>query len=111
VRNPLRHHNKAHRRSGHPFDTCWDCAREKAVCAAKIRFGSWQEANEWVDNFNAERGFQDGGKPVMRYRCRWCEGWHMATARHPRTRARVERWRRKWLIAQEAQRGAGGPGM
>lgn len=103
MRNPLRHHNKNHRYQGQgaPFETCRVCARDEAVCKRKIRFATWQEANEWVTEYNESTGYT---RPVTRYPCRWCNGWHMKTAKDPRTRARVERARRKWLVAQ-AQRG------
>ncbi len=96
VRNPRRHHNKEHRDRGEPFEQCWVCQRDRAVCRQKIRFATWQEANEWVRDKNESTGYE---RPVSRYRCRWCEGWHMKTAKDVRTRARVEKQRRKWLAA------------
>lgn len=97
MRNPLRHHNKNHRDIGVPFEACWLCQRDRAVCQSKIRFASWTEANEWIRDLNESRGYE---RPVTRYPCRWCEGWHMKTAKDVRARARMERQRRKWLVAQ-----------
>jgi hypothetical protein len=94
--NPLRHHNKRHRDIGVSFEDCVRCGLDRAVCRRKIRLASWQEANEWVEDFNVEHQYVD---PVTRYRCRWCDGWHLKTAKDPRTRARMERQRRKWAAA------------
>lgn len=103
MRNPERHHNKYHRDTGQPFDTCWLCARDRAVCRTKIRFTTWEEANEWVDDYNLNREWEP--PHMTRYPCRWCDGWHMKTARDPRSRARMEKQRRKWLVEQGRDRG------
>lgn len=98
MRNPLRHHNKNHP-DGVPFDECRICGRDRAVCARKLRFASWQEASEWVEEYNVSHGYVD---PVTRYACRWCGAWHMKTAKDPRARWRAEKARRKWLVAQRS---------
>lgn len=97
MRSPQRQHDKIHRDRGQPFEECWACGRDRAVCSSKIRFTTWQEANDWVYDYNVGRAW---APPHMtRYRCRWCEGWHMKTARDARSRARMEKQRRKWLTA------------
>ncbi len=99
--DPQRHHRKYHDVPPVPFEDCWRCGRDRAVCLSKIRFGSWQEANEWVTEYNVSRGW---APPHMtRYRCRWCQGWHMKTAKDPRARARMEKQRRKWLTARATE--------
>ena len=82
------------------FEECWRCQRSQAHCKSKIRFATWEEARDWVDDLNQSRAYVN---PVYRYSCRWCRGWHMSSAdgKGPsgKTRAkRVERERRKWLI-------------
>lgn len=92
---PERHHRKKH--DGVPFESCARCDRDRAVCQRKIRFASWAEANEWTTELNETTAY---ARPVMRYPCRWCDGWHMKTAKALRDRQRVERYRRKWLAGQ-----------
>lgn len=83
-----------------PITTCWRCGKAQADCRRKIRFTTWQEANQWVTESNHTRSFDP---PVTRYRCRWCNGWHMCTATRKHQRRRAERARRKWRIAQLSQ--------
>jgi hypothetical protein len=85
-------HRKRHRRPELPVEECWSCQRDRAICRSKISFATWQEASEWVDEFNRTYGYT---KTVVRYRCRWCSGWHMATARTKNQVKRVEKARRK----------------
>lgn len=101
MRSPRRHHTKNHQGL---FETCWTCGRDRAVCLSKLRFATWQEADEWVIDYNESRKY---APPLMtRYRCRWCEQWHMKTARDGHTRARMDKQRRKWLAESEANRRA-----
>lgn len=102
MRSPLRHHNKNHKDTGLSFEDCYVCRRDQAVCQKKIRFSSWQEANEWVDELNVSRQYE--GQLVMRYPCRWCQGWHMKTAKDKHDLARIERYRRKWRTQLELER-------
>lgn len=96
--NPETYHRKNHRPADAPFAECWSCGRDRAVCRSKIRFGSWAEADDWVEDYNLNRRWEP---PYMtRYRCRWCGGWHMKTARDVRAVARMEKRRRKWLRQQ-----------
>lgn len=69
------------------------CDRDQATCRRKILLSSWQESNAWVEDYNASRGWQP--PYVTRYRCRWCDGWHLKTAGDVRTRARMEKLARK----------------
>ncbi len=62
------------------------------------------EADEWIREFHE---CKDYAKPwVYRYRCRWCGAWHMTRIkdRERVARARVEKQRRKWLVAREVKR-------
>lgn len=72
MKSPLRHHNKNHGGIGQPLETCWFCGRDRAKCRSKLRFTSWEEANEWVMESNVSRGWEP--PHMTRYRCRWCEG-------------------------------------
>lgn len=77
---------------GVPFEECPRCAYDRATCERKIRLAGWAEADEWANEYNADRGWKP---PLMaRYPCRWCEGWHMNTARDKRDRVRAARLRR-----------------
>lgn len=102
MRRPLRHHNKNHKDTGVPFEECPVCERDRLTCQKKIRFVGWFEANEWVTELNESQGYT---RPVTRYRCRWCDGWHMKRAKDVRSRARMEKQRRKWLQRQAAEGG------
>ncbi len=96
MKTPLRHHNHYHRDTGVPFEQCLRCRTDKRVCEKKIRFTGWEEAQEWVHEYNVSNRW---APPVMtRYRCRWCEGWHMKRAKAKHERARAERQRRKYLV-------------
>ncbi len=102
MKGPLQHHNHFHNRISRrhavkpiPFEECRRCRYDKAVCEKKIRFATFVEADEWVLDFNKERGWKP---PLMtRYRCLWCEQWHMKRAAHGRERARAQRVFRKWV--------------
>lgn len=80
-----------------PFEDCFRCGRQLAVCKSKIRFLTPWEAQEWADDLNLSREH----KPpvVVIYRCRWGVDvhWHTATARRRYDHQRVERQRRKLL--------------
>lgn len=99
MKTPLQHHVRRHRNRQEPagpFEECKRCAFDRAVCEKKIRFHTFVEADEWVLEFNLEHGWKP---PLMsRYRCMWCEGWHMKTAVHGRERARAQRVFRKWVL-------------
>lgn len=96
ILSPEQYHAKNHRG---PLGDCWLCGRARARCREKIHFGSWQEAEEWVREFNESHRYETA---VTRYRCRWCGGWHMAnTAGAGHARKRAEKQRRKWLVRQK----------
>lgn len=95
--------DRYHTASRHPGDAadCWECGRQAARCRAKLRFTSWAEADDWVTEYNVSTGYV---QPVVRYRCSWCLGWHMKTAKGRVDRGRAEKQRRKWIIVQEQGR-------
>lgn len=79
-------------------DPCWRCGRDQARCKRKIKFASYQEADEWVKEFNESHEYKKG---VTRYHCIWCNGWHMRKpgGRYKKTQIRrIEKMRRKWMI-------------
>lgn len=95
--SPERYHDDNHRRRGRgDFESCWDCQRSRAICRSKRQFGSREEADAAVKALNEGRGYE---RPVVRYRCRWCLGWHMATARGKVRTRRAGKQRRKWLVS------------
>jgi len=87
-------HRRNHRRPDEALGGCWECQRDQAVCRTKIRFGTREEADEWVDDLNRTRRH---AVVVSRYPCRWCPGWHMKTATTRQEFRRVEKARRKTL--------------
>ncbi len=94
MKDPRRHHNHRHRQQGVPFEACPRCAYDRAICEKKLRFTTWAEADEWVFDYHVEH---DWRPPLMtRYVCRWCDGWHMKTARDKHERVRAAQLRRKW---------------
>ncbi len=97
MKTPEQHHRQRHRKRPEPFETCRRCRFDRAVCERKIRFHTFAEADEWVLEFNLERGW----KPplVDYYQCRWCPGWHMSKAKDKRARARTQRVFRRWVLA------------
>ncbi len=99
MRGPRRHHDKQHRDRtalGETFDNCWTCGRDRAICRTKIALHTFAEAWDWMLDYNIEHNWNPS---VWYYRCRWCPGFHLKSAKDPITRWRVERVRRKWLIA------------
>lgn len=101
-RDPRAYHDRNH--APVPMAVCFKCGRDKAVCRTKIALATLAEADEWVAEFNQARGWASG-RPVCRYPCHWCPGWHMKTAYTAQERARAEKARRRWL-RQLAQQGA-----
>ncbi len=95
-RDLARHPTLADRRVLHtdPFDTCPACAHARTVCQKKIPLNNWVEAKEWQDDFNETHGYQN---PVVYYGCRWCNKYHLKTARQRGDLKKAERARRKWL--------------
>lgn len=99
--SPERYHETNHVRRGRgAFEDCWDCQRARAICRSKNRFDTREAADANVKELNESRAYE---RPVVRYRCRWCLGWHMATARGKVGAHRAEKQRRKWLVAQVAR--------
>lgn len=103
--DPRRWHEKHHRfyRCGVrvPFEDCWHCGRQRWICKQKQKFGTWIEAEETVQEILEREAYT---RPVTRYHCPWCGGWHITS--HPKGLAsgRAEKRRRKWLTAQEIER-------
>lgn len=58
------------------------------------------EADLAVREINEKEGYS---QPVVRYRCRACGIWHVATARGHTDKRRSERARRKWLVRNLGQ--------
>lgn len=95
---PVKWHDDHHTsRTDAPFGptTCWLCGRAYAKCQRKLAFDSREFAAEWTTMVNEERGYV---VPLVPYRCRYCNRWHMATAKSKLQRGRAEKQRRKWLI-------------
>lgn len=94
-----KYHRKYHRWG--PVENCWSCGRQRAICKSKLRYDT-PEAADVVVRETRER--EQYTRPVARYHCRWCDGWHLTT--HPKgaARHRVERARRKWLFQEELKR-------
>jgi hypothetical protein len=83
------HRFKAHRQ---PFETCWYCGRERAVCRAKDRYETREDVDVAVEEINSRQQYAE---PVMRYPCRWCNGYHVAHARSARAQKRAVKASRK----------------
>lgn len=97
-----KHHLAAHQNAATlVIDECPKCKADQAACERKRQFGHWADADLVVRRIN-ELG--DYKRPITRYRCRWCDLWHL-TSRMNRSRARrVERMRRKWVTERELAR-------
>ena len=80
------------------FEECWECQRQQATCKAKKYYKTFVAANEQALEINVEREWH--WQLVRPYRCRYCDGWHLKSARSPGDKKKVEQQRRKWLIAQ-----------
>lgn len=101
VLNPQRYHDREHKDAS--FENCGRCRRAQVICQKKIRFATWIDADEWIAEYHESK---DYAKPwAYRYRCRWCDAWHMTTIRDRDrvARARVEKQRRKWLTGRRFQ--------
>lgn len=98
-------HRHAQRHGDRTPEQCHWCHRAAAICRRKIRLATREEAEAWADEFNVSRGWSP---PVVRYRCIWCDGWHLTSQMTRRRQGRVERARRKWLIEKEIDRRAAG---
>jgi hypothetical protein len=63
----------------HPFDTCWWCGRQRAVCKSKVRHEELAEALGRCDEMN----HPSRDRLVLPYRCYWGPGlhWHVKSAR------------------------------
>lgn len=92
---PERYHERNH--EGPPFEECRRCQRARAICRSKQRFETREAAQDAAQEVNEREAY---ASPVVRYRCRWCPFWHLTTARTGYRRKRVEKQRRRWLVAQ-----------
>lgn len=90
--SPQRWHEKKH--GGWPFEQCWQCQHDRAVCRSKLRFPTREAVDAAVVAKNEGEGYT---RPVVRYPCRWCGAYHMNTAVRKHERRRAEKQRRKWL--------------
>lgn len=95
----LRHHRACHEPRGPvAVESCAKCAIDRNVCERKRVFAHWATADDLVRLINETTEY---ARPVTRYRCRWCDFWHL-TSRMNRDRARrVEKARRRWLTERE----------
>lgn len=70
--------------------------RESTTCGKKIQYASWEDAEQAVQELIAKSPTE----VVSRYRCKFCEHWHVG---HPRRKykkiaaKRLEKARRKQL--------------
>ena len=99
-KNPEQWHKKAHYRSfqmGIGFEDCWYCQRAQAHCKSKVVYADIESAVGAAQELNIKRMW---AHPVRPYWCRNCELVHLAKAKKKGDRRKVERQRRKWLIAQ-----------
>jgi hypothetical protein len=81
---------------------CWYCLRGIAICKSKIRISTWNEAEEWVKEYNESHAYLN---PVVKYQCRWCNQYHMTRAKSAtRNGKTMKKAKRKWLIAKEMTR-------
>ncbi len=104
--SPERYHEKNHYerdRGPESFEECRRCRWAQAHCRSKRRFDSREAAEDAVRALNEREGY---ASPVVRYRCRWCPGWHLTTARTKVRAKRAERQRRKWIISARSDLGA-----
>lgn len=95
------YHDINHTRPLVPYEECFSCGKARADCRRKIKFWTWFEADEWVDEYNQLNNYQ---KPVTRYHCRHCGYWHMTTARGKRQLKRAEQQRRRWLVETQGKK-------
>lgn len=91
-----RHFSRQH---GGPFASCRRCSRDRLVCARKRRWDDWETASLDAAQQNVET---HGNRAVVPYRCVWCSGWHVTTARTKLQRGRAEKARRKHLLRKDA---------
>lgn len=106
-KTPEQYHKKVHHRSfqmGILFEACWYCQRQIAHCKSKRTYPDVQSAAAVAQEINIAEGW---AKPVRPYRCRQCSLYHLATAKLKGDRKKVERQRRKWLVAQLDQENRG----
>lgn len=101
MHTPEQWHDKHHQRRNEPFESCWACARARAICKQKIDLLSLDEALEWVKDKNESDGY---ASPVVHYFCRWCGNRHMYTPTRGIARDRARRAMRKWMHLKELQR-------
>lgn len=99
-KTPEQWHKKAHYRTfqmGVSFEDCWYCQRSQAHCKSKVTYDDIQTAVGEAQELNIKRGWTP---PVRPYWCRNCELYHLARAKKRGDLRKVERARRKWLIAR-----------
>jgi hypothetical protein len=106
TRDPQRYHERAHRADAHKrYTDCWHCQRHMAICRSKIAFEDPEIAIATARSINQHTAYQ---RALVAYRCSWCEHSHLTSTvgDHDARAKRVERERRKWLIAQHTAREA-----
>lgn len=76
-----------HRRHDHehPFESCWFCTRQKAICKSKRRYDDMDEATGACDELNTPTS----PTLMVQYRCFWSPGlhWHLTTAKATRRKS------------------------
>ena len=90
-------HRRTHPRPDKTVEDCWDCGREKSVCHRKVTYNDPLVAEAEAQRLNMERNWE---RPVTRYKCNWCDQWHLTSIKPGATGSRakrVERARRKTL--------------
>jgi hypothetical protein len=80
-----------------PIESCYRCWLAVQRCMHKQRFTDRDEARELARKINEQERYR---KPLILYRCPICDLIHLTSNLHRRQARRVERQRRKWLIAQ-----------
>jgi hypothetical protein len=76
------------------FADCWRCWRQRSICRTKRRYATWERADEIVKEICLREDF---ARPIQRYRCRWCLGWHLTSHPDKNGLKRHEKMRRKEL--------------
>lgn len=77
-----------------PMPECWRCARNVRKCGGKITYPDWPTAFSVSVEVNVKR---EWSTRVLPYKCNYCDGYHLATARGKHEERKAEKVRRKVL--------------
>lgn len=91
----LRQHNRHVQYLDLPVDACPRCQRGLVVCSRKVRMATWDGAQGMADVMNQA----EPTRPVWPYVCCWCNGFHVTSNLRKAHLRRLERRRRKRLVA------------